>query len=382
MANFFIIFFLLFSNFAFAQCQTFDFTLTKNSNFLFFNCDKGEIEKLDNNNNISSVPRDKSLGGFVHNFIWSPDGTKALILSENVLAVLQKLELYSPQRELNSLNWWIYDLDTKKATLLDKKIISIGWASNDQVVYDWDNKNISIASINDPGFKKFTKLTDITGDSDDLNLIVSSVNMGNFTVFPMKKGFYAINSSEKKATYHPLAGGIQKIISDPFEQKYFIIKSGDSIYKYTPRDGNLAATDDAFSATDLAFLNSDSLVIVDTDGKVYSYDISTKTKLPITLTASGKVSRVFSAGNKEEFIFTIGSNIYRENTENKSSFLLRAGSEQKPTASSSVATQPSDNSVAQTTTQTSKIVYIILIALLIMIVIFVVLVVLKRRKRE
>ena len=75
--------FLFFSGSVFAQdCNTFDFPLIQNNNILFFNCDSGELQKFDAQNKLSSVPGQKSLGGFVHSLAWSPDGSRALVLAE------------------------------------------------------------------------------------------------------------------------------------------------------------------------------------------------------------------------------------------------------------------------------------------------------------
>jgi hypothetical protein len=310
------------SELASAQCNIFDFPLIQKNNLLFFSCELGEIQKLDYQNNISSVPSKNNLGGFVHNFIWSPDGNNALILAENVSAATQTLELYSPEREIDSLNWWVYDLRIGKARLLNKNIISIGWTSNDEVVYNWNNATLSTAKINDLDSDKHIELANITGDSVSLDEVVSPVNLNDTILFPIKKGFYTLNLSNKKVKYYLLSDGIQKIIANTFEQNIFIIKSGNSLYKFTISDENISALEKEFSATDLAFLNKNSLVIVEADGKAYSYDIQSKVKTMILLNLSGAISGVFSMGNEDEFIFTIGNNVYRKNIKNDSSVLL------------------------------------------------------------
>ena len=51
--------------------------------------------------------------------------------------------------------------------------------------------------------------------------------------------------------HYTLTGGVQKILADPFEQKYFVIQSGSSLDKF--QDEKLSVVDESFSAGDLAF---------------------------------------------------------------------------------------------------------------------------------
>ena len=264
----------------------------------------------------------EQLGGFIHNFVWSPDGTKALALAENVTATVQTLEFFSPQRKANSLNWWLYDFKTGKAVLLDEKIVSIGWASNDEAVYNWGNKDLSLASLDNSGLSNNIKLADITSDSNNLDSIIPPVGMNGLVAFPLQKGFYAVALGRKTAKYYSLAGGVQKVLADPLEQKYFIILSSGSLYKFTVPDDNLTVADNIFSAADLAFLGKDSLVTAGTDGRVYSYDLNTKIKTLISMNVSADISRVFSAANSGEFLFVVGKNIYKKSLKDNSTTLL------------------------------------------------------------
>ncbi|GEM_PF-1375638 len=321
-----------------ATCNTFDFPSVQNNILRFFNCDSGEVQEFNGQNALVSISGQENLGGGVHSFVWSPDGKKAFVLSENVLAAVQTLKFYSSNRELNSLNWWSYDLDTDQATLLDKDILSLGWASNNAVIYNLNNKAlyVSNADLSNP-----VKLMDIKGDSSDINDILASVSLGGVTIFPMEKGFYSVETSSHIATYFPLSGGIQKIITDPFKEDYFIIKSGSALYKFTVADKKLVSINDSFSADDMSFLNNSNLIIVGKDGKAYSYDISSKAELPIPLKAAGNIFKVFFLGNPDEFVFTIGKKIYKGKTDGSITLLSVDG------IASSSSEIPNNNSLSQ-----------------------------------
>lgn len=325
-------------------CNTFDFPSLQKNNLYFFNCNTGEVEKFDTQNSLTAIPAQNNLGGSVSAFIWSPDGKKALVLSANISAAMQNMEFYSPDRGIDSLNWWLYDLTTGQATLLDKNILSAGWASDTTIVYNSDNAAFYTTGAN---FESPVKLADIGQDSDNLNDIVAPVNLGGITVFPMEKGFYSINVGQKSATYYSLPDGIQKILADPFQADYFIIQSGNTLYKFTISNQQLSAIDNNFSANDLAFLNQGVLVIVGRDGKVYSYNINSKVKSLIPLKASGVVYRVFSLVSPESFVFTIGQAIYRGNSSGTTTLLSKDGNAPDNTGQST-----GNNTRTQTQTKT------------------------------
>lgn len=306
----------------FAQCNTFDFPSVQSGNVLFYNCDFGEIQKFDAQNKISPVPNTENFGGFVHNFIWSPDTSKALVLAENISATVQNLDFYSSEREYDSLNWWMYDFETGKTVLLDKNIISIGWGSSSEVIYNWNNKDLSGAKINDSGLSDYSKLADISGDENNISTIVSPASLDDTLIFPMQKGFYGINLNRKETKHYSLASGIKKLLPNTFSKNYFIIESGNSLYQFTASEEALDVVNTNFSAADFSFLAGDSLAVVGTDGKVYSYNLDTKTKTFIQPNISGNVSRVFSTEKENEFLFVIGKNIYRKSIKDNSTTLL------------------------------------------------------------
>jgi len=294
------------------QCGSFNFPLIQQDSVVFFNCDLGEMQKFDSQGMLSSVPGKENLGGFIRNLLWSPDETKALILSENVSAALQVLKFYSPERELNSLNWWLYDFNTGEARLLDKEIISIGWASSNEVVYNWENRNLSIAKIDSPRFSDYTNLTDITNDSNDLDTAAAPLIAADTVIFPMKRGFYKITPSKREATYHSLSEGLKKIAANPFDKAVFVIQSESSLYKFTAPSESLEIISSPFSAIDLAYVNDNSLAILEKDKQTYSFDLNSAVKNPLPLNISETASGLFSAGNAGEFIFVSGNNIYRK----------------------------------------------------------------------
>jgi len=304
------LFSLAFAKAASAQ-STFDFPSVRNGEILFYNQDFGEIQKFDSQNKISQVPGAENFGGFVHNLVWSPDGNRTFVLAENIQPAVGELTFYAPERPYGSLNWWVFDFDSKKATLLDKNILSIGWLSDNQAVYNWNNLNFSIVEFADSAPGVHTILAGIKTDSNDLNSVISPVSASGILLFPMKQGFYAIGANGKEIRYHAPAGGIQKVLTGIFGQNYFLVQSGNYLYKFTGEDQSLTSLDIPFPVTDMAFFGKNSLVVTKADKQAYLYDTEAKNSTPVSPGVPGSVSRIFSSGVENEFLFVVGKNIYR-----------------------------------------------------------------------
>lgn len=298
-----------------ARCDIFNFPHAKNNDVLFFSCETGEIMKTSENGKFETLSGQKSLGSGVSHFLWSPDGTKALILAENISAAKQELELSTREREINSLNWWVYDLESGKSSLLDKNIVSIGWISSDEVIYNWTNQDISTAKINDPSLKEHKKIAAIKDDSNDIEKIVPPASLHGTVIFPLEKGFWAIDTKQPEAKYFPLPSGIQKAISGKEGAGFFLVQSGNSLQKYIISEKKIVEIDASFSAASAAIVDKKTLVIVDAGGKLHSYDTDTKETKPIAINVPGKVSEVFPAKNSREFIFSTGNAIYKKNID-------------------------------------------------------------------
>ncbi len=306
-----------------AQCNLFEFPkITKGQDITFFDCDTGDFNIFTKENTLNPVPAKKSLGAFIHNLIWSPNGESVLILSENVSAAKQELTFYSPNRRLNSLNWWIYNINTGEALLLDEHILLASWISDDEIIYNWDNKNFARARINNLG--QFAKIADITQDQNSLSGLSTfqPVVLNDIIFFPMEKGFYSLRLDNKESFYNPLPENIKKAIINNFTNNSVVIQTEKALSSFSFSENILKSIDADFNAKDIAFYNQDSLVIADDNGQVYSYDINSKTKTRILLASSGEVSRVYSSGQSDEFLFVIGQNVYRKIIDGKDTMLF------------------------------------------------------------
>ncbi len=142
------------------------------------------------------------------------------------------------------------------------------------------------------------------------------------------------------------------------------------MHKFTISNESFSNIDNSFSATDLAFLANNYLVAVENDGKVYSYDINSKTKKSISLNTPGNVSRVFSLQKDGEFMYVIGDNIYQKTLDNKSSVLLLGKGQNNIQQSETSNNQSANN---------NKMLSIIIIAIMSFIVLLVIYFIVRKK---
>lgn len=309
--------FVFFPFFAHGQQCNYSSSLTKgNESLLLYNCKKGEIERIDQNDAVLSLEEEReSLGGFVHAIAWSPDGNRAFVLSENIFPAKQTIAFSTLLREKESLNWWLYDMTSGSAVLLDKEILSIGWASNSSAIYNWDNKEIRTAKIQTSSFEEPKTITTLQSSTNILEHILPPLSSDSQTLFPLEKGFYIIQKSSE-AKYIDLPDGVKKIALNPFNTSIFLVHSNNTLFSLDEK-GNFSTLDADFPFIDFSFLDANLLAVADKDGNPFSYALDTQTETPLFLGGYKGIMQILQT-YKGKCLFVSGDNTYIYTLERES----------------------------------------------------------------
>lgn len=299
----------LFAQKASTQCDSFSFPNINNTGASFFSCETGELKTYSlKNESVVSTPRKESLGGFIHKLVWSPDGKKILVLAENIPAAKQQTAFTSPERELGSLNWWLYNLDTSKSTLLAKDIILAGWISNNEIVYNWNNDNLFKADTNN--LTKYTELTKLTPNSNTLDDSLIPLTTSKAIIFPIKNGFYKINPSSNKADFFSLSSPVFESIVNQFNSSEVIFRLNSSLVRFNIDNDKIETIDTSFSGHNIIFYQINSLAFLGDNDRIYIYYFDSGKKELLSSTAN-TVDKIFPLPIEGEFLFIIGDSLYK-----------------------------------------------------------------------
>lgn len=289
----------------------FPFVSGDSARITFFDCETGQLRVYDaNGTSVVPLESEKNLGGFVQKLNWSPDGNRALILAENVSAAKQELMFRTSDRELNSLNWWLYDVRTDRAELLDGHVIDAGWVSADRIIYDWDNSKLSVSDIADLG--KFEKIADIPDSyirTPDDGL--SPVSSGSTVVFPMKKGLFSVSDGGHRATFIPVDGSIMRIVANPFTPDDYAVWTDSGMFRLNSASGSFRRIDSGLTVRDIVYYAPDTLALLVGNGTVYVHDM-TSGKEDVLMNVTGSVGKIFSIAREREILFTSGSEVFKK----------------------------------------------------------------------
>jgi hypothetical protein len=289
----------------------FPFVLGSSAQITFFDCETGQLRMYDaNGSTVIPIESGKNLGGFVHKLVWSPDGNRVLILTENIAAAKQELKFYSQNRALNTLNWWLYDIQNDRAELLDGHIIDAGWISANRIIYDWDNTKLSMSDISALG--TFEKVLDLPVSSvrtmtDGLYPVAS----GTTVVFPMKTGVYSVQENGHRSVFLPTEGSVLRVVANPFSKDDFVIQTDAGIFRLDATEGVYHRLDSVSSARDMIYYAPDALALLVGEGSVYVHDM-TSGKEEALVNVTGKIGKIFSIGHEKEFLFTSGTAVFKK----------------------------------------------------------------------
>ena len=160
--------------------------------------------------------------------------------------------------------WWIYDINEQRATPLSARFTSVGWYSDTEIIYVFDDREVAVAPINDLG--NFRVLTDqVPASSTPNKPIIASRER---QLIPLQDGYLIGNRGE--FTMYRTSGEAQALAS----QDTFLIHTATDI---TILDWNGTVITTLKNLRPLAkalLTSSDSILLLFESGEIllYSFD--------------------------------------------------------------------------------------------------------------
>lgn len=292
-------------------CQTFGFPLVSvdTSTITFYSRKTGDLFRYDVSGSAAeSLGRGLSLGASIKKIVWSPDGKRMLLLAENVPAAMQELRFLSQDRDIDSLNWWLYDPATDDAVLLDAGIVDAGWLPDGRIVYDWNDVELSVMDVSHPGTHvRLAALSGAGRKTDDALGVSTSTSRA---VFPANNGIYDLGADGSTVRFFPTEAAVTGVAVNPFDPDRFLVSTASGPILFDATSGRLEKIDTTLSVRQSVFIGKTSAALLVADGKVYSHDIGTDSESMI-LNVSDPVDDIFGTGREGEFLFTSGEQVFK-----------------------------------------------------------------------
>ncbi len=292
-------------------CDTFAFpSVSSDGNTItFFSRETGDLRQYDVQGAVaSSLERRLSLGGSVLKIVWSPDGKRMLLLAENVPAAKQELRFLSQDRDMDSLNWWLYDPATDDAVLLDAGIVDAGWLPDGRIVYDWNDVELSVTDMSNPG--THVRLAALSGAGRKTDDALGVATSSGRAVFPANNGIYDLGADGLTVRFFPTEAAVTGVAANPFDPDRFLVSTASGPILFDATSGRLEKIDTALSVRQSVFIGKTSVALSVADGKVYSHDIGTDSE-SVILNVSDPVDDIFGTGREGEFLFTSGEQVFK-----------------------------------------------------------------------
>jgi outer membrane protein assembly factor BamB len=307
------------------ECDQFSFPfVAEDADQVFFlDCRTGDIRKYDvSGNKVAVLPYRYNLGGFVQKLVWSPDASRVFVLAKNVAAAKQKLLFSTPERELDSLNWWSYDIGEDSASLLDENVVSIGWLSDGRVVYNWDNKSISVADARD--LDLYERLIPLSSARDTIGGSVIPAYSDTGTVFPSGTGLYDIRRDDLQIEYHDLGSEIISLSPDFFDPNTFVVRTMSGFFIFNRSAAGIRKLDISSDIREVVFYDQQTLAMLSSNGKVYRYNTENGEQNVIVGTST-PVEKLFSFHREGEILYVSDGMVYKKKEQEEPVSLFDIG---------------------------------------------------------
>lgn len=144
------------------------------------------------------------LSAFIEKLSWSPNHSKLLIRMENAQGNDIANPLYQDGINYGEIVTGLYDIESKKFTVLNQNIKQFAWLNDNEIIYQFNDGKFNNLSVSEPSGANWKNIEALKGD-------VEIIDSGN-TALVKKAG-------DNKATRYAAGGKITEIHSLPTDFK-------------------------------------------------------------------------------------------------------------------------------------------------------------------
>lgn len=206
----------------------------------------------------------------IQNIIFARNNKKALLYTKNILLpqINQTYPFYNPNTSEENL-WWIYDFNTNDAIPLSPRFTSVGWYSDNQIIYVFDNTEIAVAPIDTLGdFRVLSQ--DIPAPVDPLRPIIANSER---QLIPLETGYLIGNRGEFR--FYPSSGQAQALTS----HEKFLVHSSTQIDILDWKGNRVERLVNLKPLMKAQMVSNDTLLILFEDGTVVKYSLNGVTEV-------------------------------------------------------------------------------------------------------
>ncbi len=194
--------------------------------------------------------------------ISSPDQSKVLVkaTNESFQDSFSNYPFYNQSNASEEL-WWIYDTELEEVIELSSNFDLVSWYSNEQIIYTFDNREVSIATVSN--LDSFETLSTLPQPVDSDKMIV-----GNSTnqIIPLERGYLVGSNGE-----YTFLETLGEAFALP-EQDSFVIVLGRNIERYDWRGNLIEVLETPLSIYQALYNGDDTYSVLHESGDLVIYN--------------------------------------------------------------------------------------------------------------
>lgn len=325
--------FSLISNKTFAREGVYKFflypTYSKNNYILYFNQYDGAIY----NQNIVTGEK-KTIFDLIPsstNIIQiSPDNNIILIYTDNISYPKYNAPFFEPAQKSPDKRWWVYDVNTEEKKILNEKTGLATWYSEKEIIYVFDNKDISVAPVNNLNSFK-TLYSPLPSNIDTNKVIVANTK---HQIVPLKDGYIIGNNNKFKY----IENNEYNIVANP--NLDIFLEYNNNQVKILDWSGVTKLVLENIIIQNAVILNNTEFIVLLQNGQLVKYNLQKKELARIAIEPA--ITDIYSIGESDNSLLVQQDNeisLYNINTKEKGVLL----STNTPAPTTPVEPEPNSN---------------------------------------
>ncbi len=307
-------------------------TYSQNNEILYFDKYDGTIYKQDLSNGSKEtifdlIPSDTDIVQI------SPDKTKMLIYTSNISYPKYNAPFFDSTQKSPDKRWWIYDFNTQNKKILNAKINLATWYSENEIVYVFDNKDISIAPVNN--LNDFNTLYSKLQSTVDTNKLIIA-NAEN-QIVPLKEG-YIIGSNNK---FKYIKNNNYNIVANP--NLDIFLEYNNNQVKILDWSGNQKLVLENLSIKNTVILNNTEFIVLLQNSQLVKYNLQKQELARVTIEPT--ITNIYPIGESDNSFLIQQDNtisLYNINTKEKG-VLLSSSKDTTPNPTTPVEAETTSN---------------------------------------
>lgn len=271
-------------------------TYSKNNEILYFDQYDGAIYKqniLQNSKEtiFDLIPSDTDIVQI------SPDKTKMLIYTSNISYPKYRAPFFDESQKSPDKRWWFYNFNTQDKKILNENISLATWYSENEIIYVFDNKDISIAPISN--LSNFQTLySQLTSNVDTSKIMIAN---SEHQIVPLKDGYVIGNNNRFKY----IKNNDYNTVANP--NLDIFLEYNNNQVKILDWNGVTKLVLENISTKNAVILNSNEFVLLLQNGQLVKYNLKKEELARITIEPT--ITNIYSIGESDNSILIKQDNI-------------------------------------------------------------------------